>query len=157
MPCLIRMSFVTYALTRSSTVSEILAGMPQLEHLDRSRLFLRLLCFYNRQSLEVVGKYTCWIRQIRRGMKRKFMQLEARRQASSFELKRNEWRAKGKYICRHGVFLTRHVSTSKANLDTRYIVFIDGAPCCSNHDESMKEWCQTCQKVVELRDQPAQS
>ena len=36
------------------------------------------------------------------------------------------------------------------------VVFIDQLPCCSSHDQDLKEWCHTCRQVVDLRDQMAQ-
>ena len=40
--------------------------------------------------------------------------------------------------------------------DTSSIIFIDQLPYCSSHDQDMKDWCGTCNKVVALRDQMAQ-
>jgi hypothetical protein len=39
------------------------------------------------------------------------------------------------------------------NFDQSTIMFIDGLPCCSSHDQDMQDWCGTCNKVLALREE----
>ena len=39
--------------------------------------------------------------------------------------------------------------------NTGSIIFIDQLPCCSSHGQELRQWCDTCMKVVVLRDQMA--
>ena len=55
------------------------------------------------------GRFAARLRQSRRRMRTEFERKSKALSTKSFQNQRTEWRAKGGFVCRHGVFFTRRV------------------------------------------------
>ena len=55
------------------------------------------------------GRFAARLRQSRRRMRTEFERKSKELSTKSFQNQRTEWRAKGGFVCRHGVFFTRRV------------------------------------------------
>ena len=52
-------------------------------------------------------------------------------------------------------FVVAMAQSIEDSYDTSSIIYIDQLPCCSSHGQELRQWCDTCMKVVVLREQMA--